>query len=592
MKSLVGARYLANNEGTSGNACTLQFFRNGSTRVHWRKELTLRDETARGVLTLPSGIHGIECQGEGLTSWLVKHRRDATIVLLDFGPLGSRLRRHIEVKYNVDSRRIGALGAIYYFGPDDLPHVYTKWPSQLKQAQERSDESLPIFVEWEPGIQCFGLPLDPVSGHGSLRVSQAQLDDLQVHFGAFRLGMSSDGIHIWVPTVEVPGFSAEDLRVISTWAARVRNALIEDLGAAPCSVDHILAIPQAILVTIDKRLPGMFLGNTVRITDPRESTSEWTQRATVRLAMQLSHEMSHAWWVPITVPWVDDRAWGLAEAAATLSERLMLWRVDDRDVAQAVWYRAQVFHSALLVDRADEHRRRYHKGAGGLRGGYFLSAFVADQDKMALNALRRLFNVMEVAQPNTTLLDRLFEEALGTALGRQLLGVLTEPKPPVATVRWHHTAADPNPEILIQFSNRRDAQHFHEQLVVTQLSAKDILRTDVRGRAVVVTFKPGSDPYSLLPLLPPGFLVYKRDLQEERLRTNPVFGPLVKYANRSSAAPAGAFAGRGLRVLVGLVLIMVFSESPLGYLLAANQLRGALTPIAKWLKKAAVARGG
>src|ERR1041385_3769102 len=82
MKSLVGARYLANDEGASGNVCTLQFFRSGFTRVHWRKELTLRDETAGGVLTLPSGIHGIECQGEGLTSWVVKHRRDATILLL------------------------------------------------------------------------------------------------------------------------------------------------------------------------------------------------------------------------------------------------------------------------------------------------------------------------------------------------------------------------------------------------------------------------------------------------------------------------------------------------------------------------------
>jgi hypothetical protein len=419
-----------------------------------------------------------------------------------------------------------------------------------------------------------------MSGRTLVSLTESEWDNLDIHFGRFQLGLRTADEEIWLPQSEATQWSADDVNVVDVWFRRARDSLTDAFGVAEHPVRHVLLTGQHGTLS-------QYLSGAVWISYRRASGASWTDWATAWLAMTLLHELSHAWWVPVTSRYADSRARSLAEAIATVCQYAMLRLLFHENIAVEVWTYKASLGAAYLARDFKRHRKLVPAATSGLRAGYALSALLDDQGCL-LNSLRELLNAMRAADPGTESLEALLQRTVGADLGGFLLAVLAEPRPPVVSVRVQPRSRAAS-EVKIVFNTQGAARRFAKRVRLSSLGRDDLNGIALSGRSVVLTFVATSDPRLLLGRLSPGLLLYRRTLQEAS--NSPLVAAIWRQAEHwaDRSAPTSLRA-RIWRLALGLLGMVLLRDSPVGYRLVANALDGRLGPVARWASAAGLAR--
>ena len=205
-----------------------------------------------------------------------------------------------------------------------------------------------------------------------------------------------------------------------------------------------------------------------------------------------------------------------------------------------------------------------------------------------LDELRRLLDLMRSNDPRTASFGDLAERACGPELSQFLLDLLADRQPPVVRVRVVATSADER-VVRLSFGARAEAQRFAKGLRLSGLARDGLRGIDVSRRVVKLTFAHAHDPSFVLGRLSPGFLLYRREIQEAA--GAPLLAKLWKHFQTVATLPRPAtLRDRVRRGALGLLAIAFYGESPVGYQLVGDALDHQFHWLANRAKDAAMSR--
>jgi len=558
--------------------------------VHWRATVGAETPVRRLMLGFDAqDARGIRCDGKSITSTVARVGR-RTRIAIAFSPAESseeRASRALNLSYAFRASDLRNGRDCYRLDASALPRILDtspRGPGQTRafgpDMQSSRATTCDLELTWNPAIQCFGPARTPTSGHQVLSVTRPEWDDLEIQFGKFQRGFQGAQVGIWFPQSEAGRWSHNDLGLIDTWFGKVWTLLTEAFATPPCPVTHVLLTGEE--GTVSQYLSN---SNAIWISYQRSPGAPWPEWAIVWLAMKLLHELSHAWWVPASIPYTDRRAWSLAEAVATVCEYTMIWTLFDERVLTEVWTQRANQRAVYLRKAFSRHQKLYGVAESGLRAGYALSAVSHDYGSV-LTALRHLLDTMR--SPQTEPFEQSLTRVFGADLGQFLLEILAEPQPPLASVRMQRESTV-GPVATIRFGTRRTAQQFARWVSLSRLGRAELKSISWKGRRVVLTFLPTADPRLLLGRLSPGFLVYRRTVQEASstlLATN----ALRRAEQVAEIGPPTSLGQRIHRLGLGILAIAVFSDSPVGYNVLADAFDGRMPLVATRAREAALSR--
>ena len=471
-----------------------------------------------------------------------------------------------------------------YFAPH---HDSRRLPTRLdvtpgSETSAAKSAATNISLTWDAvTVRVFGPVPDPASGFVDLLLSQSELADFQVYFGRFRAGAREEGLTVWVPASAPHASHASRCERVVTDAARVRDYLIGVFGNPSATVENVVLAPA-------RAGPARFFGRTVLIRDPHDAVGKLTALGEADLLAQLTHELSHGWWVPAVIEHHDSRVWGLVEGVAIAGEFLSLRHFLSDDVQKQVMPRRKAHDCDLVTRRFGELLRHYRsqEASAGVRFGHVLIALIVSQGGAILAALRQLLQSFDAQRSGRDGLPALMEASFGRELTSVLLEILDRPRPPIASVRVKRQEQESD-EVSLRFAAVEEAAGFVRLLHGSKAFADQVRAVAPRGRVTRLTLRsPASTDW--LQYLTPGFMVDRRVVQWNRVGRSGVLRALSETAwgLRARPGPHGLL-DRFRCALVGLAEMIVESDAALGFELVADAVEGWMPRLARRLRKAA-----
>ena len=578
-------------------SCDLELLGDGLVRVRWRSLVSFPPGATHVAFRLSADhVRDVRCEGSGVRPTVVRLGRRTAVLLKLHGEIpprpGTARRSQVELIYTCRAslQRWTPDTSVWYLTRKALPRLFfgrshrsPKWLAQSEVARESETKTATeVGLRWDQGtVRVFGPVPDPATGSADLVLSEAELADFEIYFGAFHLVAHGEGFALWVPGSNAPSSLQSSYRRVLRSAAQVRQYLVEIFGNPRVTAVHIVLAPRLAV-------PAQFVGGTLLIRDPRDASGELTVSGETDLLAQLAHELSHSWWVPVAIDQNDRRVWGLIEGIAVASEFLALMHFLPDGEQKQVMPRKKAHHCDLLTRRFGDLLRHYQsrEASAGLRFGYVLIALIVSQDHPTLRALQRLFQSFNANVSGRDALAVRMAAAFGKELTSVLMEILDRPRPPIASVRVKR-GEEEGGEVWFRFATVEDAEGFLRLLDGSRAFAdkrRDVART---GAAIRLTLEPRASA-DWLQYLTPGFVVDRRVVQWNRIGTSRVLRRLSEVAWGLQARPRhDSILARFQCAFVGLAEMIVESESALGYELVANALEGWMTPVARRLRQAA-----
>jgi len=566
--------------------CELTLGQDGEVVVQWRATFDSRSVRRAGLGFNARGARDVKCYGDRIAS-TVGHVGERVRIAVDFDAAdeaNQTCERGVTIAYRFRASDLGIGSDCYRLDSCALPRVLKTVPARHRKGPQISNapSTYELDLTWDSTIQCYGPPRDPTLGREVAALKQPEWDDLEIQFGRFQRVSRGANAEIWLPQSEAQKWSRDDVKVVDTWFDKAWGFLCDTFGVPPRPITYVLLTGRE--GTLSQYLSN---SNTIVVSYQHSKGAPWQDWAVVWLAMKLTHELSHAWWVPGTLAYDDDRVRSLVEAVAIVGEYTMPWRwLEEKVVGDVLGDRARR-RASFLFRSSEQHRKLYGGAAAGLRTGYALSALTSDR-RTLLDELRRLLDLMRSNDPKTARFGALAERACGPDLSQFLVDLLADPQPPVVRVRVVATSADER-VVRLLFGTGEEAQRFAKRLRLSGLARDGLRGIDVSRRAVKLTFAHSYDPSFILGRLSPGFLLYRREIQEAA--GAPLLVKLWKHFQTAATLPMPAtLRDRLRRGALGLLAIAFYSESPIGYQLVGDALDHQFHWLAKRANDAAMTR--